>query len=119
MILPQCLEPTKLGGIPIKFEESRIKIKGVPIEEFKQKLKGEMLEYTKGQILSGFCSYLWTDCDWKSILKEKGMSWPEFEKIISSFYADIKNWILEGISWDNLLDIIENSRRIQPYLMQE
>jgi hypothetical protein len=119
MILPRCPEPLKFGGIPIKFEESRIKIKGVPIEEIRQQLREKTLEDPKGQILSGFCSYLWTDCDWKSILKDKGRGWPEFEKIISSFYADIENWILEGITWDNLLDIIENSRRIQPYLMQE
>ncbi|MGB2728606.1 MAG: hypothetical protein WBD09_09055 [Halobacteriota archaeon] len=104
MILPRCPEPLELGGMPI--------------EEIRRRLKEETLEYTK-QILSSFCSYLWIDCDWKSILKEKGLSWPEFEKIISRFYADIKNWILEGITWENLLDIIENSRPMQNYLMQE
>jgi len=105
MILPRYSEPSELGG--------------TQIEEIKKRLREETLEYTKGQILSGIRSYLWTDCDWKSILKEKGMSWPEFEQIISSFYADIKNWILEGITWENLLDIIENSRPVQNYLMQE
>lgn len=105
MTLPRCPEPTELGGIPI--------------EEIRRRLREETLEYTKGQILSGFCSYLWTDCDWKSILKEKGMNWLVFEQIISPFYADIKNWILEGITWENLLDIIENSRSVQNYLMQE
>lgn len=105
MTLPRCPEPPKLGRMPI--------------EDIRRKLKEETLEWSKGQILSGFRSYLWTNCDWKSILKEKGLSWQGFEKIISPFYADITNWINRGISWDELLDIIENSRPMQNYLIRE
>jgi hypothetical protein len=105
MTLPLCPEPPELGGMSI--------------EEIRQRLQDETLEYTKGQILSGFRSYLWTVCNWKTILREKGMSWPMFEKIISSFYADIKNCIHGGITWVELLDIIEKSRPIQKYLMQK
>ncbi len=107
MTLPRCPEPTELGGIPI--------------EEIRRRLREEILHIANIPLLGsqGLPRYLWTDCDWKLILKERGMSWPMFEKIISSFNADIENWILEGIPWKDLLDIIENSRLIQRYLMQE
>lgn len=121
MKLPRCPEPTKLGGIPIKFEGSRIKIKGISTEEIKRQLNEEALAYANIPLLGsqGLPSYLWTDYDWKSILKEKGMNWQIFLEIISFCEADIKNWILGGISWENLLNNIENSKQMQRYLMRE
>jgi hypothetical protein len=108
MTLPRCPEPTELGGFTI--------------EEIRRRLREEMLPYANIPLLGsqGLPRYLWTVCDWKSPLKELGMNWQVFlKKIIPYCEADIKNWILEGIIWENLLDIIENSRPMQNYLMHE
>ena len=105
MILSRCPEPTEIGEFTI--------------EVIKQKLREETLNYPN-MLLQNLASYLWTDCNWKSVLKEKGMNWKtDFQKIIPPFYADIKNWVLGGISWENLLNNIENSKQVQRYLMRE
>jgi len=107
MTLPRCPEPTKFGGMSI--------------EEIRRRLREEMLPHANIPLLGsqGLPSYLWTDCNWKLTLREKGMNWQIVLKIISFCEVDIKNWILGGISWENLLNDIENSKQMQRYLMQE
>ncbi len=107
MILPRCPEPTELGR--------------VPIEEIGRRLREEILHIANIPLLGsqGLPRYLWIDCDWKSTLEGGGMSWQFFLKSISSCEADITNWIHRGIIWEDLLDTIEKSKRIQQHLMQK
>jgi hypothetical protein len=94
MLLPRCPEPTQLGGMPI--------------EEIRRRLREEELPFANIPLLGsqGLSSYLWTDCNWKSALKERRMSWQRFQKIIKYSKQHVTNWIYKGITWDILLDRI-------------
>ena len=107
MSLSRCLEPTKFGDFSI--------------EEIKKQSKVKAFDFINMLVLNpkGLPSYLWTDCNWKLILKEKGMDWNKFEKIIPSFDANIKNWIYGTLSWEELIEIIEKSGALQEYLLRK
>ena len=83
MSLSQCPEPTKFWDFSIG--------------EIKKQSRVKAFDFINMVVLNPkrLPSYLWTNYKWKSILKEKGMDWNKFEKIIPSFDANIKNWIME------------------------
>lgn len=84
--LSRCPEPTKFGDFSIG--------------EIKKQSRVKAFDFINMVVLNpkGLPSYLWTDCNWKSILKEKGMDWNKSEKIIPSFDVNIKNWIYGALS---------------------
>ena len=99
MKLPRCPEPTQFGEFSI--------------EEIKKQSKLKAFDFINMVVLNpkGLPSYLWTACNWQSILKEKGMDWIRFEKIIPSFDANIKNWIYGAISLIGMFILLKKRRK--------
>ncbi len=57
----------------------------------------------------GLPSYLWTQCGWNKILKEKEIRWQDFLKILSSNKHNVKKWIHGDLSWQGFIGTMEKS----------
>lgn len=49
-------------------------------------------------------SYLWTQCRWRRVLRREGISWKDFEKVISR--GNFKWWVRGERQWKELIDSV-------------
>ena len=53
-------------------------------------------------LVKNLASHLWTKCRWREVLKREGISWQQFERIIS--LGNFKWWIRGQQNWNKVLD---------------
>ena len=99
MKLPECPEPIGLK------EKAKLLHKEHPDMDI------DSLYIWVGQNLA---SYLWKTCGWGRILKEEGISWQKFEKIIS--LKNFKWWVRGERTWDEQIsNIMTQIKRFQKF----
>lgn len=54
-------------------------------------------------------SYLWTTYKWKDVLKQNGITWQTFLKIVSFHKKDLIRWARDEKGWDDLIVSIRES----------
>jgi hypothetical protein len=52
--------------------------------------------------------YLWTDQGWKRRLSKRGWKWQDFLNLLSRHTQDMIQWANNRMSWEKLVEAIEN-----------
>ena len=72
-------------------------------QQYRQRQKYPGMSYDTFYIslVKNLPSYLWITCRWKNVLKEEGIKWQRFQKIV--WRVPLKQWLQDQRTWDDVV----------------
>ena len=58
---------------------------------------------------NSLASYIWTECGWKTVLREDGVKWQGFLRCLAVWRRPIISWLRGQLPWEDLMSEVRQA----------